>query len=127
MIEDPLVEALEPRRQQRECRLHRELLDELLVELSSLRRERDDAVLGRAAVDGVERRRDDIDAQHHPRPAAVRVVVDLTGAQRGRVAVVEDAELELVPENRRQRTSLADPVERSRNEREDVEAHDGEP
>ena len=32
-----------------------------------------------------------------------------------------------VAENRRQRTSLANPVERSRNERENVETHDREP
>ena len=38
--------------------------------------------LGHAAVDGVERRRGDVDAQHHPGPAAVRLVVDLAGAQR---------------------------------------------
>ena len=127
MIEDPLVESLEPRRQQRECGLHRELFDELLVELPSLRRERDDAVVRRTAVHSVERGRDDVHPKHHPRPASVRVVVHLSGAQRGRVAVVEDAELELVPEHRRQRTSLANPVERGRNEREDVDAHDGEP
>ena len=102
----------------------RELLDELLVELPSLRRERDDAVVRRAAVDGVERGGDDVDAQHHPRPAAVRVVVDLARAQRSRVAVVEDAQLELGAEHRRQRTALANPGERVGDEREDVEAHD---
>ena len=37
--------------------------------------------LGRAAVDGVERRRDDVDAQHHARAAAVRLVVDLAAAR----------------------------------------------
>ena len=67
MVEDPLVEALEARREKRERRLGGELLDELLVELPSLRGERDDAVLGRSAVDGVERRGDDVDAQHHAR------------------------------------------------------------
>ena len=127
MVEDPLVEALEPSRQQRQRLLGRELLDELLVELPPLRRERDDAVLGSSAVDGVERGRDDVDAQHHPRPAAVRVVVDLAGGQRRRVAVVEDAELELGAEDRRERTALPDPRERVGNEREDVEAHDAEP
>ena len=45
VVEDPLVEALEAGRQQRERGLGRELLDERLVELSSLRRERDDPVL----------------------------------------------------------------------------------
>ncbi len=82
---------------------------------------------GRSAVHGVERGRDDVDAQHHPRPAAVRVVVDLARGERRRVAVVEDAQLELGAEHRRERPALADPVERVRNEREDVEAHDAEP
>ena len=77
MVEDPLVEALESRRQQRQGRLERELLDEFLVELPSLRRERDHAMLRRAAVYGVECRRDDVDTQHHPGATPVRVVVDL--------------------------------------------------
>ena len=64
-----------------------------------------------SAVDGVERGRDDVDAQHHPRPAAVRVVVDLAGRERGRVAVVEDPEVELRSEYRRHRTALAHPRE----------------
>ena len=37
MVEDPLVEALEPGGQHRQRRLDRELLDELLVELPALR------------------------------------------------------------------------------------------
>ena len=57
-----------------------ELLDELLVELPTLRRERDDAMLGYAAVHRIERRGDDVDAQHHAGAAAVRVVVDLARA-----------------------------------------------
>ena len=39
-----------------------------LVELAPLRRQRDHAVLGHAAVHGVERGRDDVDPQHHPGP-----------------------------------------------------------
>ena len=64
-----------------------------------LRRQRDDPVVGHAAVDGVERGRDDVDAQHHAGPAAVRLVVDLTGAQRRGVAVVEEPQIELVAEH----------------------------
>ena len=127
MVEDALVEALEAGGEQRQRRLLGELLDELLVELPPLRRERDDAVLRHAAVHRVEGGRDDVDAQHHPGPAAVRLVVDLARAERRRVAVVEDSELELGAEHRRQRTALANPVERGGNEREDVEAHDAEP
>ena len=54
-----------------------------LVELSPLRRERDDAVLRAPPYDGIEGGSDDVDPQHHPRPAAVRVVVDLARASAG--------------------------------------------
>ena len=53
--------------------------------------------------------------------------VDLTRAERRRVTVVQDPELELGSEYRGERTALLDPRERIRNQREDVEAHDGEP
>ena len=92
-------------------RLGGELLDERLVELPPLRRERDHPRRALVAVDGVERRRDDVDAQHHPRATAVRRVVDLPGAQRRRVPVVEEAELELGAENRRERLLLGQPAE----------------
>ena len=77
------------------ARLSGELLHQRLVELAALWRERDDAVGRKLAVDGLERRGDDVDAQHHPGAAAVRVVVDLARRERRRVAVVEDAEFEL--------------------------------
>jgi hypothetical protein len=90
MLDDPLVEAFEARRQQRE-RVHgRELLDDLLRERPPLRRERDDARRTIGAVHGVKRSRDDVDAQHHAGAAAVRLVVDLARAERRRVAVVEE-------------------------------------
>ena len=102
MLDDALVEALEAGREQRQRRLGRELLDERLVELAALRREaRRRAGRGSAAVDGLERGRDDVHAQHHPRAAAVRLVVDLPGAQRRVVAVVEEPQLELVAEHGR--------------------------
>ena len=50
------------------------------VSWPALRRQRDHAVVGRAAVDGVERSGDDVHAQHHPRAAAVGLVVDLAAA-----------------------------------------------
>ena len=77
VLDDALVEALEARREQRQLLLPGELLDQLLVELAALRRQRDHPVAGSPAVDRVERGRDDVDAQHHPRAAAVRLVVDL--------------------------------------------------
>ena len=82
---------------------------------------------GRAvAVDGVERGGDDVDPQHHARAAAVRRVVDLAGAQRGRVAVVEEPQLELGAEDGRERLLLGQPAEGVRNLGEDVETHPGQ-
>ena len=80
-----------------------------------------------AAIDRVQRGRDDVHAQNHSRPASVRVVVDLARSEWRRVAVVEDAELELAAEHGRERAALARPVEGSGHEREDVEAHDAKP
>ncbi len=77
----------------------------------------------RLAVGRLERRRDDVDPQHHSRAAAVGRVVDLAGAQRRRVAVVEEPELELRAEDGGDRLLLGQPAERVWNLREDVEAH----
>jgi len=108
-------------------RLRDKGVDVLLVQLPPLRGERHHAVARNSVVDRFECGRDDVDAEHHPRPTAVRVIVDLAGCQWCRVAVVEDAKLELGPENRRERTALAHPREGVGHEREDVEAHDAEP
>ncbi len=83
--------------------LRGELLDDRLRERASLRRERDHRAGAARAVRAIERRRDDVDAQHHPRAAAVRLVVHLAGAERRRVAVVEEAQLELGAEDVRDR------------------------
>ena len=123
VLDDPVVEALEPRGEQRQRLLLRELLDDLLRQRPATRRERDHAVLGHAAVHRVERRRDDVDAQHHPGAAAVRLVVDLARAERRRVAVAEQPELELVAEHARERLLLREPREGVRDESEDVDAH----
>ena len=127
MVEDALVEALEARREKREGRLLGELLHELLVELSPLRGERDDAMVGSAAVHRIECRGDHVDAQHHARASAVRFVVHLARAERCGVAVVEDVQLELSAEHRGERPALPDPRKGVRHEREDIEAHDAEP
>ena len=123
--EDPLVEALEPRGEEGQPLLAGELLDDRLVELAALRRERDHAVLGHAAVDGVERRRGDVHAQHHARPAAVRRVVHLAVRKRRRVAVAEEAQVDLGAEHGRERTLLGQPTEGVRNKGEDVDLHSG--
>ena len=52
-------------------------------------RARSPAASRRVAVDGLERRVDDVDAQHHPGAAAVGLVVDLAARERREVAVVE--------------------------------------
>ena len=83
---NPLVEALEPGGEQRELGLLGQLLDERLVERPALRRERYHPRRPLLAVDRLERGRDDVDAEHHARAAAVGLVVDLACAQRRRVA-----------------------------------------
>src|SRR5258705_13494600 len=77
------------------------------------------------AVDRFERGRDDVDAKHHPRAPSVGIVVHLTRGQWGRVAVVEDPELELVTEHGRDRTALLEPGECARDQGKDIEAHGG--
>ena len=126
-VEDSLVEALEPSREESENGLRCELLDKLLVELTALRRERNHPVLRNSPVYSIERRRDDIDPEHHPRPASVRVVVHLARAERRRVAVVHDPEIELGSEYRSHGTAHLQPLEGVRDQREDVEAHGREP
>ena len=98
-----------------------QLFDDVLGQLATLRRERDDTMVRHAAVDRVERGRDDVDSQHHPGAAAVRLVVDLRGTERRAVAVGEQAQIELAPEHGCHRLLLRQPGESMRNEREDVE------
>ena len=99
-----------------------ELLDQLLIELAALRRQSDHPVVGAVSVGRVERRCDDVDPQHHARPAAVRVVVHLPLVERCRVAVAEQAKVELRPEDGSERPLLGEPGERVRDEREDIDA-----
>ena len=122
-LDDPVVEALEPRREQRELGLGGELLDERLVELPSLWRERDDAAraLRRRTRPRARRRRRRRGAPS--RSAAVRVVVHLPRAKWRRIAVVEEPQLELAAEHRREGLLLRQPGEGVRNLREDVDAH----
>jgi hypothetical protein len=121
VLDDPFVEALEARGQKRETFFLHELVDNGLRQLPPLRRERDHPVLGHAVVDGFERCGDDVDAQHHPGAAAVRLVVDLTRSQRRRLAIAEEAQVELRPEHRGDGTLLGEPRESVRNRSEDVE------
>ena len=98
-----------------------ELLDGRLVELAALRCQRDDTVVGDAAVDGVECCRNHVHAQHHSGAAAVGVIVDLARPQRGRVAVAEQPQVEAATENGGDGTLLGEPAEGMRNEGENVE------
>ena len=77
---------------------------------------------GLVSVGDVQRRRDDVDPQDHARAAAVRLVVDLAVPERRRVAVVEQAELELGSEHGSERPLLGEPGERVRDEREDIDS-----
>jgi hypothetical protein len=122
VLDDALVEALEAGREKRQLLLVRELFDQPLIQLASLGRQRDHPVLGEAAVSRVERCSGDVDAQDHARAAAVGVVVDLTGLERRRVAVVEQAELERRAEHGCERTLLGEPGKRVWDEREDIDA-----
>jgi hypothetical protein len=63
VLDDPLVETFEARGKERQPRLGRELLDDLLGQLPPLRRQRDHGMLRGAAVDRVEGRGDDVHAQ----------------------------------------------------------------
>jgi hypothetical protein len=121
--DDPLVEALEPGREQRHLALAGQLLDERLVELAAGRGEGDDSGGPGRPVCGLERSVDDIDAQEHARAATVGIVVDLARAERCGVAVVEQAKLELAAEHACERLLLGEPTECVRNLGEDVDAH----
>ena len=121
MREDALVEPLEARGQQRQPLSGGELLDDLLGQLPSLRGQRNDAVVGDAAVRSVESSGHDIDAQHHSRAATVGIVVHLGVRERRVVAVAEQAQVELVAEHGRDGPLLGQPRERVRDQGEDVE------
>jgi hypothetical protein len=98
------------------------LLDQRLVELAALRRQSDHPVVGAVSVSRVERRRDDVDPQHHARAAPVGVVVHLPFVERCRVPVAEQAKVELGPEDGSEGPLLGEPGERVRDEREDIDA-----
>ena len=98
------------------------LFDDSLRQRPPLGRQGDHTLLRRVAVDRVERCRDHVDAQHHAGTATVRLVVHLAGPERRRVAIVEEAQLELGSEHRGERPLLRHPRERVRNLGEDVEA-----
>ena len=80
---------------------------------------------GRPAVHRVESGGHHIHAEHHSGPSAVGLVVDLAGAERSRVAVVEDVQLELAPEHGRDGPAFLEPLEGTGDQREDVQSHQG--
>ena len=73
-----------------------------------------------AVVRGLQRRVDDVDAQDHPGAAAVRSVVHLAAAQRGRVPEVEEADLGPPLDRVSDVTLAAEPVEPLGEQGEDV-------
>ena len=126
MLEDPLVESLVAAAQQRQCRRRRQLVDERVVQHHASRVQRDHRPLvaqlhGVAAVARAQRRLDHVDAQQHAGAAAERRVVDLAGAERRVVAVV-DVRQAVTAGDRRDDVPLAlKPSERLRKQREDVD------
>src|SRR5204862_6285895 len=123
VLDDPLVEALEAGGEESQRGPRGEVLDDRLRQRPSLRRERDHRPRRLAAVYGLQRGGDDVHAEYHPRPAAVRLVVDLPRPQRRRVAVVEETQLELSAEDARERPLLGQPGVGVRDKGEDVYAH----
>src|SRR5918999_1626383 len=121
MLENPLVEALEARRHDRERVLGRQLLHQVLVELPSLRSQRDDAAPRVIAVDSLERGAHDVDAEHHSCSAPVGLVVDLADWKRREVAVAPEAQLQLRAEHRGDGSLLREPRERMRTPCEEVD------
>jgi hypothetical protein len=84
-------------------------------------------MLGNSAVHAIECGRDDVNAQHHPRPTTIGLVVDLASAERCGVSVVEDPEVERGSEHRSYWTTLLYPCKGARDQGEDIEAHGAEP
>ena len=122
-----LVEALVAAAEKGHVRLGRQLVREPVVEQPAGGREQNDPRLLAISVGGLQRRVDDVDAQHHPGAAAVRRVVHLAGIERRRVAVVEEAQLVPRAERVLHRALRGEPVERLREEREHVQPHDPNP
>ena len=92
-------------------------------QLPALRRQSNHSLVGHAVVDRIESSRDHVDPQHHARATAVGLVVNLRGAQRRAVAVREEPQIELGPEDGGNRTLFRQPGEGMRNESEDIELH----
>ena len=101
MLDDPLVEALEARREQRQPLAARELLHELLVELPPLRRQRDDTPTRILAVHGLEGRVYDVDAEDHPGAALAVQRADLPETRAGEYYVFQLAGLAVEEEGGR--------------------------
>ena len=80
-------------------------------------------VAGVAAVARLERRLDDVHADHHAGAAAVGRVVHLAAGQRRRVAVADGVELEPIRDRVLDVALAAEEVEPVREEREDVDLH----
>ena len=128
MLDHALVEALVATREERQRGLARELVDERVVEQPPGWSQRDHppllAELDRVtAVARAQRRLDHVDPQHHPGAAAERSVVDLAGAERRVVAVVDVSQPVAVRERVGDVTLALEPLERIREQREDVDLH----
>ncbi len=107
-------------------RLRRELGGERVVEHAARGREHDrprpDPGL---PVGRLERRIDDVDPHHHPGAAAVGRVIDLPGAERRRLPVVEAAQLRAAADGVGDVALLAEPAEPLGEQGEDIDPHEG--
>ena len=126
MLVHPLVEALVAAAEQRQVRLGGQLVGERVVEQPPGRREQHDPRHLAVRIGRLQGRVDDVDPQHHAGAAAIGRVVDLAGAERGRLAVVEEAQLVALVERVADRALRPEPVERLGEQREDVELIDSE-
>ena len=123
VLEDALVEALEAGRERVSASSSASSSTRAWSSWRPCGREGDHPAAAALAVDGLERGADDVHAQHHPGAAAVRLVVHLAAGERRVVAVVEEAQIELRAEHRRDRALLGQPREGVRKQGEDVDLH----
>jgi len=123
VLVDAVVEALVASAEQRQVRLGDQLVGDLVAQHRPGRREQHDPRPRPPAVGGPQGGVDHVDPQHHAGAAAVGRVVDLAGAQRGRLAVVDQPQLVALGERVGDGALRPQPLEGLGKEGEDVESH----
>ena len=123
VLVDPIVEPLVAPAEQCHVRLGDQLVGDRVVKQWPRRREQHHPRLLGLAVGGLQRRVDDVDPQHHPRPTPIGRVVDLPRRQRRRVPIVEQPQLVPRGDRVRHRPLRPKPIERLGKQGEDVQLH----